>query len=120
MPSGQVAHSTWGVYDGRASCVVHVVVAVTRGELIWVVQRVCVAYGVCLYSARDGGCLPHVAHSVRGACVACAALGACVVCVVLGACIVYEGGAGVACGLVAMPSGQVVHDACDVHGGCAS
>lgn len=28
------------------------------------------------------------------------------------------GSAGVACGLVAVPSGQVVHDACDVHGGC--
>jgi hypothetical protein len=83
------------VHGGRASCVAHecvahVAVAVARGELVWVVRRVCVAYGVCLYSARDGGCLPHVAHSVRGVSVACASLGACVVCVVLGACVVGE------------------------------
>ena len=63
--------------------------------------------------------MPHdvvcATHGIREAHVACVALSACVFdeCVALVAC---EGGAGVTCGLLVVPSGQVVHSSCGVHG----
>jgi hypothetical protein len=76
----------------------------------------CGSFAVLIGQVVHGGCVPHVARGTRVAYVACVALSACVFS--KSAARVACGGARIACGLVVVPNGQVVHDACDVHGGC--